>query len=87
MHVTKRDEAASRKESVKITDAKLASAQNAIELVDGKDAKKDTRISKTIVNDTPKIGRNDPCPCGSGLKYKNCHGRPGHENDPVPNKK
>ena len=22
-----------------------------------------------------KIGRNDPCPCGSGKKYKNCHGR------------
>lgn len=25
--------------------------------------------------------------CGSGLKYKNCHGRPGHENDPIPAKK
>jgi hypothetical protein len=24
---------------------------------------------------TPKIGRNDPCPCGSGKKYKRCHGR------------
>ncbi|WP_366946159.1 SEC-C metal-binding domain-containing protein [Thermoflexus sp.] len=23
------------------------------------------------------IGRNDPCPCGSGKKYKHCHGRPG----------
>jgi preprotein translocase subunit SecA len=23
----------------------------------------------------PKIGRNDPCPCGSGKKFKNCHGR------------
>jgi len=22
-----------------------------------------------------KIGRNDPCPCGSGRKYKQCHGR------------
>ena len=27
--------------------------------------------------DQPKIGRNDPCPCGSGRKYKHCHGRPG----------
>ncbi len=26
-----------------------------------------------------KVGRNDPCPCGSGKKYKNCHGRPGVE--------
>ncbi|MBQ0046992.1 MAG: preprotein translocase subunit SecA [Prevotellaceae bacterium] len=28
-----------------------------------------------IINNGPKIGRNDPCPCGSGKKYKNCHGR------------
>ncbi|MBP6786905.1 MAG: preprotein translocase subunit SecA [Candidatus Promineofilum sp.] len=27
--------------------------------------------------DSPDVGRNDPCPCGSGRKYKNCHGRPG----------
>ena len=26
-----------------------------------------------IRNATPKIGRNDPCPCGSGKKYKKCH--------------
>jgi preprotein translocase subunit SecA len=26
-----------------------------------------------------KVGRNDPCPCGSGKKYKNCHGRPGSQ--------
>jgi hypothetical protein len=25
--------------------------------------------------DMPKVGRNDPCPCGSGKKYKACHGR------------
>ena len=29
----------------------------------------------TIKRNTPKVGRNDPCPCGSGKKYKNCHGR------------
>jgi len=28
------------------------------------------------------VGRNDPCPCGSGRKYKQCHGRPGAE--PLP---
>ena len=27
-----------------------------------------------IVRETPKVGRNEPCPCGSGLKYKKCHG-------------
>lgn len=29
----------------------------------------------TVRNDEPKIGRNEPCPCGSGKKYKQCHGR------------
>ncbi|HPW21413.1 MAG TPA: preprotein translocase subunit SecA [Vicinamibacterales bacterium] len=29
---------------------------------------------KTVRRDEPKIGRNDPCPCGSGRKYKKCHG-------------
>ncbi|MBD3334727.1 MAG: hypothetical protein GF355_04370, partial [Candidatus Eisenbacteria bacterium] len=31
---------------------------------------------KTVVRAQPKVGRNDPCPCGSGLKYKKCCGRP-----------
>ncbi len=31
--------------------------------------------SHTMVNAMPKVGRNDPCPCGSGKKYKQCHGR------------
>ncbi len=29
----------------------------------------------TVVQDLPKVGRNDPCPCGSGKKYKQCHGK------------
>ena len=29
----------------------------------------------TLQRDEPKIGRNDPCPCGSGKKYKHCHGQ------------
>ncbi len=29
----------------------------------------------TVVRSQPKVGRNDPCPCGSGKKYKLCHGR------------
>ncbi len=28
-----------------------------------------------VVRSTPKVGRNEPCPCGSGKKYKQCHGR------------
>jgi len=30
---------------------------------------------QTVVHKSPKVGRNDPCPCGSGLKYKKCHGK------------
>jgi preprotein translocase subunit SecA len=30
---------------------------------------------ETVRRDADKVGRNDPCPCGSGKKYKKCHGR------------
>jgi len=30
---------------------------------------------KTVIRDKPKVGRNDPCPCGSGKKYKKCCGK------------
>ena len=33
------------------------------------------RSAEPIRRDNPKVGRNDPCPCGSGKKYKKCHGR------------
>ncbi len=38
-----------------------------------------TPASRTPVvkSDLEKVGRNQPCPCGSGKKYKMCHGRPG----------
>ena len=32
-------------------------------------------IPDPIRRDAPKVGRNEPCPCGSGKKYKHCHGR------------
>ena len=31
-------------------------------------------VQRTVRRDVPKVGRNDDCPCGSGKKYKNCHG-------------
>lgn len=36
---------------------------------------KSQKMSKTVVNAERKVGRNEPCPCGSGKKYKNCCGR------------
>ena len=59
-----------RQETAKITGAAL----EAINSVDGGKAI-DVNENKTVVNEGPKIGRNDPCPCGSGKKYKNCCGK------------
>ena len=70
----KYDEGAQRQQTSEITSAKLRET-TAIELVDGKISPKEGRIDKTIRNEEPKVGRNDPCPCGSGKKYKNCCGR------------
>ena len=69
MHIRQQGEA-KRQETVKITGAAL----EAIHSVDG-GAKIGTDIDRTVRNDGPKVGRNDPCPCGSGKKYKNCCGR------------
>ncbi|MFR3635689.1 MAG: SEC-C metal-binding domain-containing protein, partial [Sutterella sp.] len=33
------------------------------------------RPNVPVRNESPKIGRNDPCPCGSGKKYKQCCGK------------
>jgi len=59
-----------RQETVKITGAAL----EAIHSVDG-GSKIGTDVDRTVRNEGPKVGRNDPCPCGSGKKYKNCCGK------------
>ena len=55
-----------RKETVEITNASL-------ENINGID--NETTNHEPVKNEGPKIGRNDPCPCGSGKKYKACCGR------------
>jgi len=40
-------------------------------------AGEDSGKPRTVVSDHPKVGRNDPCPCGSGKKFKKCHGAEG----------
>jgi preprotein translocase subunit SecA len=32
-------------------------------------------VTAPVVRDGRKVGRNEPCPCGSGKKYKHCHGQ------------
>ena len=69
MHIRQQAET-KRQETVKITGAAL----EAIHSVDG-GSKIGTDVDRTVRNDGPKVGRNDPCPCGSGKKYKNCCGK------------
>jgi preprotein translocase subunit SecA len=40
----------------------------------GEDGKAEPRRPAAVARQEPRIGRNDPCPCGSGKKYKKCHG-------------
>ena len=61
-----------RSETAKITKAALQS----INSVDGgQSSVENPEVNRTVVREEPKVGRNDPCPCGSGKKYKNCCGR------------
>ena len=54
--------------------SELPSAENAME-----GANSNTQERKTVqpVTVEKRVGRNEPCPCGSGKKYKQCHGRGG----------
>ena len=63
-----------RKHTANITNM----AQEVLNNINAESAKapaKSAPIVETVVNKEPKIGRNDPCPCGSGKKYKNCCGK------------
>ena len=72
LHIQKK-EGVTRKETAQITNASLE--DTAINLVDGNLSEKEGGMNKTVVNKEPKVGRNDPCRCGSGKKYKNCCGK------------
>ncbi len=71
MNIRRQNGEVKRQEAVKITGAAL----EAINSVDGGKKINTPEYSQTVVNEGPKVGRNDPCPCGSGKKYKNCCGK------------
>jgi len=66
----RKQEDVKREETAKITGAALQAINS---LDNGEQIK--SEVNRTVVNEGPKVGRNDPCPCGSGKKYKNCCGR------------
>jgi uncharacterized protein YecA (UPF0149 family) len=47
--------------------------QNGGDYVDG-EVQAVPQVETRVVAEEDRIGRNDPCPCGSGKKYKKCHG-------------
>ncbi len=71
MNARKREGAPIRQESVKITGEGFEDTNISLKGAAPAGEKNHT----PIVNTEPKIGRNDPCPCGSGKKYKNCCGK------------
>ena len=73
LNIRKKEGPVERTETTKVTGASLE--DTAINLVDGNISEKEGGMNKTVVNEGPKVGRNDPCPCGSGKKYKNCCGK------------
>ena len=73
LNARKREQAVQREQTMQVTNASLE--DTAINLVDGGYKKDEGGMNKTVVNQGPKVGRNDPCPCGSNKKYKNCCGR------------
>ena len=73
LNIRKKEGKIERTETTKVTGASLE--DTAINLVDGNISEKEGGMNKTVVNEGPKVGRNDPCPCGSGKKYKNCCGK------------
>ncbi len=73
LNARKREQAVQREQTMQVTNASLE--DTAINLVDGGYKKDEGGMNKTVVNQGPKVGRNDPCPCGSGKKYKNCCGK------------
>ena len=52
-----------------------ASAMSQAEDVPSSRARPAATNAEPFVRDVPKVGRNDICPCGSGKKYKQCHGK------------
>ena len=69
MNLRKQEEV-KREEAAKITGAALQALNS---LDNGEQMK--SEVNRTVVNEGPKVGRNDLCPCGSGKKYKNCCGK------------
>ena len=60
----RRQQEAIQQQELEMQHAKMSATNNQVE-----------ESPQTFVRQQPKVGRNEPCPCGSGKKYKQCHGK------------
>ena len=77
LHITKKENSTERKSAASITSTSVDRSAIDSMNVEGESKPQNASENKPqpIRNEGPKIGRNDPCPCGSGKKYKNCCGK------------
>lgn len=78
LHLQKREDV-KREQTIQITKA-AQEALNSINFESSSAPRAENKETQPVnrepvVNNEPKVGRNDPCPCGSGKKYKNCCGK------------
>ena len=71
----RREEAAKERVNYQHQEVSALSGSAAAEQNQPTDDAQQTHRQSPFVRDVPKVGRNDPCPCGSGKKYKLCHGK------------
>jgi preprotein translocase subunit SecA len=72
MERQRREEAARQKLAFQHAEASVLSGGEPS--AEAQSAQSAEATQQPVVRDAPKVGRNDPCPCGSGKKYKQCHG-------------
>ena len=77
LHITKQEKTAERQSAASITSTSIDRSAIDGMNIEGESNPQNASENKPqpIKNDGPKVGRNDPCPCGSGKKYKNCCGK------------
>ncbi|MDH3730322.1 MAG: SEC-C metal-binding domain-containing protein [Acidimicrobiia bacterium] len=66
----------SRSEDLRRWEAEVEAREQRVELA--------SKLAAQRRHSAPKIGRNERCPCGSGLKHKHCHGLPGRKPNALP---
>lgn len=78
LHIVKTERQVQRQSNINITGASLDNSSIDMNIAGESPINKSTGATskaQPIINDGPKVGRNDPCSCGSGKKYKNCCGK------------